>query len=76
MKQQISTMLELGQVLQGARAIAGMTQAEAAARLNLSQSTVSHMELNPETVSAAQLLALLQLYGFELYVREAADQGR
>ena len=26
MKQQISTMLELGQVLQGARAIAGMTQ--------------------------------------------------
>ena len=43
----ISTPDQLGQVLQGARMVAGLTQAEAAARLDISQSRISHMELNP-----------------------------
>lgn len=64
----IATTEQLGQVLQGARQIAGLTQAEAAARLNISQSRISHMELNPETISATQLLALLGTYDLDLYV--------
>lgn len=73
MKERIATTLELGQVLQGARTIAGLTQTEAATRLNVSQSLISHMELNPETISAGQLLALLQIYGLELYVQDASE---
>ncbi|MGO4306657.1 helix-turn-helix domain-containing protein [Cupriavidus sp. RAF12] len=68
----IATTEQLGQVLQGARKIAGLTQAEAAARLNISQSRISHMELNPETISATQLLALLGTYDLDLYVESRA----
>jgi HTH-type transcriptional regulator/antitoxin HipB len=42
----ISNTDQLGQVLQGARKVAGLTQAEAAARLDISQSRISLMELN------------------------------
>lgn len=68
----ISTTEQLGQVLQGARKVAGLTQAEAAARLEISQSRISHMELNPETISAGQLLALLGAYDMDLVVQDRA----
>ncbi|WP_454765969.1 helix-turn-helix domain-containing protein [Cupriavidus campinensis] len=66
----ISTTEQLGQVLQGARKVAGLTQAEAAARLDVSQSRISHMELNPETISAGQLLTLLGAYDLDLVVQD------
>lgn len=66
----ISTTEQLGQVLQGARKVAGLTQAEAGARLDVSQSRISHMELNPETISAGQLLALLGVYDLDLVVQD------
>ncbi|QET05116.1 MULTISPECIES: helix-turn-helix domain-containing protein [Cupriavidus] len=69
MEERIATALDLGRVLQGARTIAGLSQAEAAARLNVSQSWISHMELNPETISAAQLLALMEVYELALYIK-------
>nr|WP_315595591.1 helix-turn-helix transcriptional regulator [uncultured Cupriavidus sp.] len=68
----ITSSDQLGQVLQGARKIAGLTQAEAAARLAISQSRVSHMELNPETISVAQLLALLGAYEMDLVIEPRA----
>jgi HTH-type transcriptional regulator/antitoxin HipB len=68
----ISNPDQLGQVLQGARKVAGLTQAEAAARLDISQSRISHMELNPETISAGQLLALLGAYDLDLVVQDRA----
>ena len=68
----ITSSEQLGQVLQGARKIAGLTQADAAARLAISQSRVSHMELNPETISVAQLLALLGAYNMDLVVEPRA----
>ncbi|KAI3590839.1 helix-turn-helix domain-containing protein [Cupriavidus sp. CER94] len=68
----ITSSDQLGQVLQGARKIAGLTQADAAARLAISQSRISHMELNPETISVAQLLALLGAYGMDLIVEPRA----
>ena len=64
----ITTSDQLGQVLQGARKIAGLTQADAAARLAISQSSISHMELNPETISVSQLLALLGAYELDLVI--------
>ena len=71
-KVMITSSDQLGQVLQGARKIAGLTQAEAAARLAISQSRVSHMELNPETISVAQLLALLGAYEMDLVIEPRA----
>lgn len=68
----ITSSDQLGQVLQGARKIAGLTQADAAARLAISQSRISHMELNPETISVAQLLALLGAYELDLIVEPRA----
>jgi HTH-type transcriptional regulator/antitoxin HipB len=64
----ISSSEQLGQVLQGARQIAGLSQSDAAARLAISQSRISHLELNPETISVAQLLALLAAYDLDLSV--------
>ncbi len=64
----ITSSDQLGQVLQGARKIAGLTQAGAAARLAISQSRISHMELNPETINVAQLLALLGAYELDLII--------
>jgi HTH-type transcriptional regulator/antitoxin HipB len=69
----ISSSEQLGQVLQGARKIAGLSQADAAARLAISQSRISHLELNPETISVAQLLALLAAYDFDLFVEPRVD---
>ena len=71
-KVMITSSDQLGQVLQGARKIAGLTQAEAAARLAISQSRISHMELNPETISVAQLLALLGAYEMDLVIEPRA----
>jgi HTH-type transcriptional regulator/antitoxin HipB len=64
----ITSSEQLGQVLQGARKIAGLTQADAAARLAISQSRISHLKLNPELISVAQLLALLAAYNLDLLV--------
>ncbi|RZT30813.1 helix-turn-helix domain-containing protein [Cupriavidus agavae] len=72
----ITTSDQLGQVLQGARKIAGLTQAEAATRLAISQSRVSHMELNPDTISVAQLLALLGAYELDLVIEPRAVRDK
>ncbi|MGO4330216.1 helix-turn-helix domain-containing protein [Cupriavidus sp. 2TAF22] len=70
MKQQLSTATQLGQVLQSARRAAGLSQTDLAARLAVSQSRISHMELNPGTISADQLLALVSVLGLELVVQD------
>ncbi|MNT16722.1 Antitoxin HipB [compost metagenome] len=72
MKQIVSTPWQLGQILQAARKAAGLNQTEAAARLNVSQSRMSHMELNPDTISVDQLLALVGALGLELVVQDRA----
>ena len=64
----ITSSERLGQVLRGARKIAGLSQADAAAQLAISQSRISHLELNPETISVAQLLMLLAAYELDLLV--------
>ena len=64
----ITSSEQLGQVLQRARKVAGLSQADAAARLDMSQSRISHMELNPETISVTQLLLLLAAYELDLLV--------
>ncbi|MEN5000084.1 helix-turn-helix transcriptional regulator [Luteimonas sp. TWI875] len=60
------TSAQLGALLQAARKAQGLTQAALASRLGLSQSRVSHLELNAHEMSVAQLLAWCAALGLEL----------
>ncbi|GAB7541282.1 helix-turn-helix domain-containing protein [Cupriavidus sp. CuC1] len=75
MKQLLTTASQLGQVLQSARRAAKLSQTDLAARLDVSQSRISHMELNPGSISAGQLLALISVLGLELVVQDKRAAG-
>ncbi|NUA29558.1 helix-turn-helix domain-containing protein [Cupriavidus basilensis] len=75
MKQLLTTPSQLGQVLQSARRAAKLSQTDLAARLDVSQSRISHMELNPGSISADQLLALISVLGLELVVQDRRAAG-
>ena len=59
---------QLGSMLQAARKAKGLTQSALAARIGLSQSRVSHLELNAHELSVEQLLAWCAALGLELAV--------
>lgn len=55
-------------MLQAARKTQGLTQSALASRIGLSQSRVSHLELNAHELSVEQLLAWCAALGLELAV--------
>lgn len=59
---------QLGSMLQAARKAQRLTQSALAARMGLSQSRVSHLELNAHELSVEQLLAWCAALGLELAV--------
>lgn len=71
--QTLRTPVQLGLLLQSARKARGMTQAELAARIRLSQSRVSQLEKNPAELSAQRLLAWCSTLGLELSVARRGD---
>ena len=73
MRQLLATPSQLGPLLKSGRRAAGLSQAELANRMGISQSRISHMELHPESVSLEQLLALFGLLGMELMVQSKSD---
>ena len=66
--QPVVTAAQLGTVLQSARKKHKLTQAQLAARLGLSQTRVSELELAPGRLSVDQLLALCGQLGLQLAV--------
>lgn len=68
MQQVLSIPSQLGVLLKAARKEAGLSQTQLAERLGISQSRMSHMELNPGSVSLEQLLALFGILGLEMLV--------
>ena len=60
---------QLPQLLQGFRKEAGLTQADVATRLGVTQQTLSALERNAEKASVDRLLDLLSLMGVELVLR-------
>lgn len=68
MQQVLSVPSQLGVMLKAARKKAGISQVKLAERLGISQSRMSHMELNPGSVSLEQLLALFSELGLEILV--------
>lgn len=55
-------------MLQATRKAQGLSQSALAARIGLSQSRVSHLELNAHELSVEQLLAWCAVLGLELAV--------
>lgn len=62
----VRTAEQLPPLLRAFRKEAGLTQAEVALRLGVSQQTYSAMERNADKVGTARLLKLLNILGVEL----------
>lgn len=75
MEHVIATSDQIGEILVSGRRRAGFTQAEAAARVGVSQSRISALESNASSISLVQLLALLGAYGIQLQVKDRREAG-
>lgn len=65
----VRTADQLPALLQGFRKASGLTQADVASRLGITQQTLSALERNATAVSAARLMKLLSILGVELVLR-------
>lgn len=66
---------QLPALLQAFRKSAGLSQADVAARLGVTQQTMSALERNAGSVSTERLMRLLSILGVELVLRAAAPDG-
>jgi HTH-type transcriptional regulator / antitoxin HipB len=66
----IATPDQLAALLAASRRQAGLTQAEAAARVGMSQSRISALETDASALTLTQLLALCGAYGLQLQLRD------
>ena len=74
--QRITHPTHLGATLQSRRKALKLSQAQVAERLSLSQNRLSELEANPETLTAQQLLSLLNVLGLEMSIGESTDDAR
>jgi HTH-type transcriptional regulator/antitoxin HipB len=68
----ITHATQIGAILSARRKTLDLSQTEVASRLGLSQNRLSELESRPETLTVAQLLALLNELGLEMSVAEGA----
>ncbi len=68
MQQSLITTTQLGQIILSARKAKGLSQAELAARIGVSQGRISQFELKPETITTEQLLLLTSILGLEISI--------
>lgn len=73
MRQPIATSHQMGEILAAGRRRAGLTQAEAAIRIGVSQSRISTLEADSSALTLNQLLALFGAYGLQLQVENRGD---
>ncbi|MGV2896204.1 helix-turn-helix domain-containing protein [Achromobacter sp. AGC78] len=69
----VRTAEQLPALLQGFRKQSGLTQADTAMRLGVSQQALSHLERHADKVSADRLLELLSILGVELVLRKTSE---
>lgn len=69
----VRTAEQLPALLQGFRKQSGLTQADTAMRLGISQQALSHLERHADKVSADRLLELLSILGVELVLRKTSE---
>lgn len=64
---------QIGATLVRRRKLFKLSQTDVANRLGLSQNRISELEAKPETLTVEQLLALLNVLGLEMTLRERAS---
>lgn len=69
----VRTAEQLPALLQAFRKQAGLTQADTARRLGVSQQALSNLERHADKVSADRLLELLSILGVELVLRKTSE---
>jgi HTH-type transcriptional regulator / antitoxin HipB len=69
----VRTADQLPGLLQSFRKASGLTQADVASRLGITQQTLSALERNATAVSAARLMKLLSVLGVELVLRRPSN---
>jgi HTH-type transcriptional regulator/antitoxin HipB len=67
---------QIGATLTGRRKHLKLSQTDVAARLGLSQNRLSELESSPQTLTVEQLLALLNVLGLEMSLRERDAGGK
>jgi HTH-type transcriptional regulator/antitoxin HipB len=75
MAQTLTNTQQVGHLLSANRKAQGMTQAQAAARLGISQARLSELEQNPGRLTVERLLVLANLLGLELVLRSSAEKS-
>ncbi|CAG2150611.1 hypothetical protein LMG19282_03815 [Cupriavidus campinensis] len=70
----IRIISQLRPILQGFRKSRGLTQAQLAARLGVSQQTYARLEANPARVSVERLHAVLQALDVEMLLSTNGDE--
>ncbi len=68
MRQILAVPSQLGPLLRAARKQARLSQEDLASRIGISQSRMSHMELNPGSINLEQLLTILGALGLEIVI--------
>ena len=71
----IRTLQQLRPLLVGLRKQAGLSQAEIAARLGVTQQSYAKIEANPAATSVERLFTILRLLGGEIAVGQAEPTG-
>jgi HTH-type transcriptional regulator/antitoxin HipB len=72
----ITTATQIGAILAARRKQLGLSQAQVAARVGLSQNRLSVLEKNSSTLTAKQMLALLNVLGLDLSVDVRTPGGK
>lgn len=72
----VTTPTQIGAILAARRKQLDLSQAQVAARVGLSQNRLSVLEKNSATLTAKQLMALLNVLGLELAVNEKASNSK
>jgi len=70
--QLITHSTQIGAILAARRKTLKQSQTQVAEKLGLSQNRLSELELQPETMTVAQLLALANILGLALNIGDAA----
>ncbi len=75
MQQLITTPTQLGEILRSRRRARQIPQQELADKLGISQSRLSTLEGEPSSLTLDRLLALTNLLGLELVLKERSQVG-
>ncbi|KMZ12201.1 hypothetical protein BHUM_04910c [Candidatus Burkholderia humilis] len=67
----VKTLSQLRPILQGFRKAAGLTQANVAAQLGVTQQTYAQLEANPAAVSMERLFKVFRVLGVDIALNRA-----